>query len=227
MIINNPTGFYKSIIPPSVGNSGNYTYVISNNDPPRGSLFFFKINLRLASTSVPIISMPPTGSQYSGTLKSYRNISLSGNPVRPIGTVIEFNDSKNKLSDISPILNQSTDFSGFNDESTDSINSKLRNSYERFKNKLIITVQELQNSYVLVSNLEREFNTYSASLTAVEQALLLEPTDDDLLNVKNELNIKIGINNTKIKILHDLINKLSVDKTKYEDAIRSLVKVIQ
>lgn len=227
MIINNPTGFYKSIIPPSIDNSGNYTYVISNNSPPRGSLFFFKINLRLASTSVPIISAPPTGKQFSGTLRSFRNTSLTGASIRPIGTVIEFNDGLNKIDNVSADLNQSTDFNRFNDSSTDPINSKLRLSYDKFKNKLIITVQELQNSYITVGNLEREFNTYTASLSAVEQALLLEPTDPDLLSVKDELKSKMEINSATTKALYDSINKLSKDKTKYEDAIRSLVKVIQ
>lgn len=227
MIINYPTGFYKSILPPAPESKGNITYTISNEVPPRGSLFFLKNNLRLASTSLPLLTTEPTGVRYNGTVKSYRGITSSSVPIRPIGSVIEFNDNLNPIDNVNQNLNSSNDFYRFNNSSIDPINSKLIDAYKKFQQRLIDISQELQNSYVSIGNFEREYNTYVSSLNAIDQALILEPDDQSLLGAKQELTIKADINSTITKSLYVTVNTLSTKKLQYEDSLRSLSKAIK
>jgi len=128
MIINYPTGFYRSVLPPAPESKGNITYTISNEAPPRGSLFFLKTNLRLASSALPLLTTNPTGIPYNGTIKSYRGRTLSSVPIRPIGSVIEFNDKSNPIDNVTPSLNSSNDFYRFNNVSIDPINTKNFNN---------------------------------------------------------------------------------------------------
>lgn len=43
MIITAPTGLYRSILPQSPSDAGNYTFTISNNSPPRSGDFFVQL----------------------------------------------------------------------------------------------------------------------------------------------------------------------------------------
>jgi len=229
MIINYPTGFYKSILPPLSNTSDKVVTIVSNNQPPRGTLFFNKISLKLASSSSPLISSEPNNEQINGILKSFRNTSVASIPIRPIGSVIEFTDSYADSTNIdaSSDLIQNDYFSRFGDDLINPINNKLIKAYRKFQNLLITTTQELQNLYVSMTNYERESNAAIASLDAVNQALTLEPDDQDLLDVRNDLQQKIDSNNSNIIDINSKIDILLDKKSKYQDSIRELVKVIQ
>jgi hypothetical protein len=227
MIINYPTGFYKSILPPAPSANGNITSTISNNPPPRGTLFFFKITFQLAKNAISLIPSEHNAGQINGSLKSFRSSSVSSVPIRPIGTVIEFNDSYNETDFVSPVLDQRDDFNKFGVDTTDNINNKLIAAYRKFKDKLTSTVQQLQNSYVQLSNYDRDHNSYVASLSAVNQALLIDPVDQDLLDIQAELQQNIDSVMILINDTNAIIKSLTSDKVKYEDSIRGLVKVIK
>lgn len=227
MIINYPTGFYKSVLPPAPDSKGNYTYTISNEPPPRGSLFFLKTSLRLASSALPIMSTDPVGVPINGSIKSFRGKTLSDTPIRPIGSVIEFNDGSSPIDNVSPDVDNSNDFQKFSNVSTDPIANKLMAAYRNFQQRLIDISQELQNAYITIGNLEREKNTYISSLDAVNQALILEPTDQALLDVKQELNAKISINSIIIQDLYETVNTLNIKQSQYVDSLRSLSKAIK
>lgn len=227
MIINYPTGFYKSVLPPAPESNGNFTYTISNEIPPRGSLFFLKTSLRLASSSLPLLTTDPTGVPYNGTIRSYRGRVLSSTPIRPVGSIIEFNDNNKPIDNVTLDLNSSNDFYRFNNSSINTINHKLIEAYKKYQQLLIDVTQEIQNSYISIGNFEREFNTYMSSLDAIDYALILEPNDQSLLDSKNELNAKAVVNTALIKDLQTNINLLSIKKSKYEDSLRSLSKAIR
>ena len=227
MIINFPTGFYKSILPPAPDSMGNVTYTVSNNDPPRGSLFFLKMTLKLANMSTSIVATESSDSQLSTTLKAFRSNKLSDKPIRPIGTVIEFNDKYESIDNLSSKLDREFDFNRFGDSSSDPVNSKLIEAYNKYKLELISVSQQIESLIIDLDNNNRLKNSYTASLDAVNIALNIIPDDSELLSVK--ANLETNINNViaeNVSITNNIDN-LSAKKSTYEDNMRNLSKVIK
>jgi len=105
MIITAPTGLYNSIIPKSATDSGNYTFTISNNSPPRSSGTFVQL------PSPEIIRKQPDRVFTKGQKRSFLGklvydvtvpgpaITGSGTLQFDIGDVLEFGDTDTTTSD--------------------------------------------------------------------------------------------------------------------------------
>lgn len=105
MIINAPTGLYNSVLPVSPNDSGNITFTISNNNPPRSGITFIRL-----PPSEEFKQQPPRvytklqkrsfyGSLIYNITKSGPSGSGSGNSQFEIGEVLDFVDSLNQETD--------------------------------------------------------------------------------------------------------------------------------
>lgn len=102
MIVQFPTGLYETVIPDSLDKSGNVTFTISNNPPPRTNLLFPKIPRGIVDRTKPIkvidvITRRNSQGELIYTINS-ANRSKEGNnsKIFEIGQVLEFDNSATK-----------------------------------------------------------------------------------------------------------------------------------
>jgi len=228
MILNYPSGFYRSSIPPSVNSRENITFTISNETPERALLFYLKIDLQLAQNSPPLVSVRPSRRPISGNIKAQRRNVFIDQASRPIGSVIEFSDRYRQL-EVTPVeLDQTVDFPRFNNENTiEQVNSKLLTSYRRFQTELVEVTRLSDSKQVELENLERKVNSRIAAVEAVEQALEFLVGDDDLIAAQNELSSDIDLFNSEIRALSGEIEVFDSRRRILQDSIRRLSKVLR
>ncbi len=227
MIINYPTGFYKSILPPSIGNSMNVTYAISGGKPPRGALYFLKIGGGLAAASPPLVSTAPQGSITSSSLRSNRSNSVVGVAPRPIGSVVEFTDNYKTLNVRTDSLNESVNFPKFSDKATDNLNLKLLSAYQSYQTELMKVSQQSLSKQIEIENIEISINVAVSSLQATEEALKIMVNDIDLLLAKIDLEQQIILNEQQIVTLSNEILSLDYKRSSLTDSIQKWSKVIK
>lgn len=226
MILNFPSGFYRTILPPASGNQGNVTFTISNNAPPRGALFFLKIDNNLARTSPSLLPSEPQGDINSSTLRAFRNVSIIDREPRPIGSVLEFNDQYKTIQGERNSLDQTVDFPRFNSGDVNAANPRLKEAYEVTQRSLLQISSSSLTKQSEIENLERLTNTLIASLEATEAALAVFPGDTSLTATLDNLNSQISINQTQIDLLKSEIVVLDDQRLQAEERIRQLSKVI-
>jgi hypothetical protein len=226
MLLNFPSGFYRTLLPPAPDNKGNVTYTISGEEPPRGILFFLRINNNLSVNSPALIATAPQGRIDNSALTSHRvNVPIDREP-RPIGSILEFVDRYRTLDVQSDALKESVDFPRFSNSSTDPINQKLLDAYQINQKELLMVSQASISKQVEIDNLERGINTSIASLQATEEALKVLIDDADLLAVVVDLNNQIENSKVQIDFLADEIIVLDERRNELSDAVRRLSKVI-
>lgn len=98
MIIKFPTAQYRDVIPRNPADSGNVTFVISNELPPRSDLVFPKLPIALLNRQRRPPDMPePTRRRSVGDLaitisKATRKLDLNSARQFEIGQILEFNE---------------------------------------------------------------------------------------------------------------------------------------
>lgn len=226
MILDFPSGFYQTVIPPAPENRGNVTYTISNEEPPRGALFFLKIANNLLAASPSLIASEPQGDVQSSTLRSFRNQTVIGTPSFPIGAILDFNEPFKELDAQSASLNVNVDFPRYKADDTDPVNGKLIQAYETYQDRLLKVAQSSLSKQAEIENIERSINTMLSSLEATREALKIMENDSDLLAIEESLNAKIAASETKIDELTVEIEVLDQQRVELTDSINRLAKVI-
>lgn len=223
MILKSPSGFFRTVLPPSIGNTGNVTYTISSNELPRGELYFLKINKRISPPQLH--SSANIGVPSISTLIAKQNNILNGREPRPMGSVIEFTDQYKTMQISNQDLNEEFTFTKFSNNST--VDSELFEAYKSYQSKLLETSQQISSIKVKIDNDEISINVNVAKLQAINEALEILPDNTSLVNERQfvisiieELELEIFKNKTIIIELDGL-------KSKYTDAVRKLSKVIQ
>ena len=226
MILNYPSGFYRTILPPAPENRRNVTYTISNEPPPRGTLFFLKISNAISVTSPILISSEPQGDISYGTLRSFRSNSVVSQQPYPVGAVLEFNEPYKNLDVRQDSLDVNTEFPRFNNPSTDPVNLKLLQAYESYQDMLLQVSQDSLTKQAEIENLERNINATISSLEATNEALKILENDTQLLDVQQDLQNQIQVSQNAIDTLSVEIVALNKQREVISDSIRRLVKVI-
>lgn len=107
MIINFPTGLYKSVLPSKPADRGNITYTISNNDPPKSGVLFPKIPVGIQTKPrIPKISAmvlrDAVGSLVFSISKATKSLTSDNIRQFEVGQVLDFDDSD--IKEILPML---------------------------------------------------------------------------------------------------------------------------
>jgi hypothetical protein len=107
MIIRYPTGLYSNILPQG-SQSGNVTYVISNNPPPRTNLVFPKIppgivDRQREPRNLDVLQRRDGVGELAFTIsQSMRDVGGSNNKVFETGQILEFSDAP--VKSLKPML---------------------------------------------------------------------------------------------------------------------------
>jgi hypothetical protein len=223
MILKVPSGFYRNVIPPTIGNLGNVTYTISSGEPPRIELNFSKVDRK--SQLGKIISDQISVSPDTTVIKYNKsNISVGLEP-RPNGSVVEFNDATIDRLNIND-FDQQKEFtsSRYNEDST--INSQLLVAYNEFQSRLLSVSERIETLLTTVNNDEIRLNMNISKLQAIDEALKILPDDVVLIEDKGKTSSQISKLKDDISNNRDIITQLNIDKSKFTDSIQRLSKVM-
>lgn len=99
MIVQFPTGLYRTVLPSEPDDSGNITFTISNSSPPRTNLLFPKVPRGIVDRKRNVVSLDPVQRrEFLGELVfsvSRSDKTEEGNNARQfeIGQILEFSDT--------------------------------------------------------------------------------------------------------------------------------------
>lgn len=205
MIINYPTGLYRSILPSSPSDAGSVTFTISNNEPPRTNLIFPKVPSisPVPSSNIPIDIIKRRdhlGALVFTTSSAVRDEIGNSNRTYEIGQVLEFENNETKSIDPMIVSNKSHIRHDINNVDYESIgistdDLKIINSASiQAQNDLTIS---LNNVKILRANSEVVIGTQQKVINDVNRAILAM---DVMYAQSNDNDIKIIIDKLKLKL---------------------------
>lgn len=205
MIINYPTGLYRSILPSSPSDAGSVTFTISNNEPPRTNLIFPKVPSisPTPSSNIPIDIVKRRdhlGALVFTTSSAVRDEIGNSNRTYEIGQVLEFENNETKSIDPMIVSNKSHIRHDINNVDYESIgistdDLKIINSASiQAQNDLTIS---LNNVKILRANSEVVIGTQQKVINDVNRAILAM---DVMYAQSNDNDIKIIIDKLKLKL---------------------------
>lgn len=226
MILRTPSGFYRNIIPPRVGNSGNVTYTISSGEPPRIELNFSKVDRssQFGKIVPDKISISP-----DTTIIKYNKSNLStGMEPRPVGSTIEFNDI---FIDRSGSLNvdehsQQKEFTSARYSDNSTVDSQLLIAYDEFQSRLLTISEKTETLFTTISNDEIRLNMNISKLQAIDEALKILPDDNMLIEDKERVSSQISKLESDISDNRKIVVQSSTEKSNLINSIQRLSKVI-
>lgn len=223
MILKIPSGFYRNVIPPTIGNLGNVTYTISSGEPPRIELNFSKVDRK--SQLGQIISDTVSISPDTTIIKYNKSNIAVGLEPRPTGSVVEFNDALVDGLGVDD-FGQQQEFTSSRYSEDSTTNTQLLIAYDEFQSRLLSVSERIQTLLTIVNNDEIRLNVNISKLQAIEEALKILPDDVMLIEDKNKTSLQISKLREDISNNRDTIAQLNVDKSKFTDSIQRLSKVM-
>lgn len=221
MIINHPTGLYKTVLPDSPESSANIIYTISNQDPPRSALSFLQLsrNVDISRTDTKISNKTLAGDAVYSVTKGDKNQIISGVEYYKFGSTFGFDDVEillskeqvtNKLENRHDI--GSIDYEAIGvDKST--IDPDLFVQLQDYKAELSSLQEQYNNLYIQINNNIKLSNEISLAIDGLNT---LKNPSDNIINTKNDLaeqKEELQDTITSQKVIYDAIpNK--IDKTK-------------
>lgn len=205
MIINYPTGLYKSIIPVSQSDVGNVTFTISNNVPPRTNLVFPKLpTLNGVSREQPVDVVrrrSDFGKLIFTVSSANRSETGNANATFTIGRVLEFNEKQvvainpmlvpNDLQIRHDVNNLDYGIIGVDEADQNIIN----NSALEVQNKLTAELNEVRllrlNAETIINIQQKIINDTNRAIGAM-QVVYSQSNDNDIKSVIDKLNIKLA-----------------------------------
>lgn len=242
MIIRYPTGLYSNILPQNPQDSGNITFVISNNPPPRTNLIFPKIPLGIVDKKkqrreIDAVNRRNTvGDLIFEVSKSRRDIEGNNGKMFEIGQVLEFNNNSTKT--LSPMLVGSKTITQHNlnkinyDElGVDSNEQQLIGdssllTYRKLSDELNIIKRKRENAEQLILLNQKIINDSNRTLNALKIVQQQNVNDDDI----NQLIIKVERRKSLAEQERDsavnIANQSSDMASKILDELRSISTVM-
>lgn len=244
LIINFPTGLYKTILPQSPEDRGNITYTISNNTPPRTNLLFAKINSGVANRKrdqeeLDLFTIRQNnGSLIFSVASSIRSTEGNNARVYEIGQVLEFSDAPiqtitpmyvSKVSETRHDTNQ-FDYSllGLTPEEVEIINRESVIMHNTITDKLNIARQARANAEVEIVNQQKIINDTTRNIDALK-IIVDNSTDADM---QVEMLIQKFISRRNEAFIARDAAKVSADEYASEaaalqDQLRALATVVK
>lgn len=182
MIIKYPTGLYNNAIP-SGTESGNITFTISNNPPPRSNLLFPKISngiarRQIARSDEALWRRETVGDLIFNVSESKRTLEGSNNKVFETGQILEFNDSIPKTVDQMLVGDTVTtqhninrinyEPLGINEGDQQLINSVSMSAYKSLENELNEARQRRKNAEQSVVENQKIINNSTKTIEALK-----------------------------------------------------------
>ncbi len=244
MIINFPTGLYRTVLPQSPEDRGNITYTISNSTPPRTNLLFAKINSGVANRKrnqqeLDLFTIRQNnGSLVFSVASSTRSTEGNNSRIYEIGQVLEFSDAPvqtitpmyvSKVSETRHDTNQfDYDLLGLTSDEVEVINRQSIIAYNALTDKLNLVRQARANAEIEIVNQQKIINDTTRNIDALQV----------IVNNSSETDVHVEILITKFTtrrneafIARDaakvLADKYASEATILQDQLRTLATVVK
>lgn len=242
MIIKYPTGLYGNSIP-SGTESGNVTFTISNNPPPRSNLLFPKISNGIARKKIikkdEVLWRRETVSDLVFNISSSRRtFEGSNNRILEIGQILEFNDSIPKTVDQMLVGDTTTTQHninrinyqplGISAEDEDLINSASFVAYKSLQKELNDAVQRRKDAEQSAIEYQKIINDSTRTLdalTIIQNQSNTTDTDLDavILKLKTKRDMAFKDRDEAIR----LANEAAVESSSISDRLRIISTVLK
>lgn len=204
MIIEYPTGFYKSVLPLKPSDGGNVTYTISNQKPPRTDLIFHKIpdgivnKKRDPRTITDSVRRSSQGALIYTFTNAFKTITGNNARTYEVGQIIEFGDVSQVNAQ--PMLVQNSDYIrhdlnsydytqiGLEDDDVLMIRQSSEITLERLQAQLNNIRIERYNAEEIIKVEQKRINDINRNIAALE---VINATSD-VSGIITKLNIKLN-----------------------------------
>lgn len=241
MIIRFPTALYDSIIPQKPQDSGNVTFTISIEDPPRSSLLFSELPPAVSLRRRPPRSLDPETRREAVDGRLFTSLTASSSQVGSnkkiveVGQVLEFTDVP--ITELEPMLVSNKnefqhntnllelDALGISEQDIELINESanaLLKSKNAELNKLVIDRRNIETS--LVENRKSQ-NENAKALEAIR--VLVESGQDTLQSVVEDLEEQAEQFAAAENDLITEANEVAEAARSKIDEIRELIQVVR
>ena len=228
MIIKNPTGFYKRILPNNT-ESGNVTFTISNQDPPRSSVLFNKAPGSVYASKPVYTYSEQDGELIYSTIKSNPSNVLSNKKQYNIGEILDFNSYDIVTVDISSQSSIDTqhninkfDYVSMGLSSAE-INRITEAAQTQYKALSQIINNQRQDKYNIDYNIQEKQKALNELNKTVVSMKLLDGLDD----VITKLIAKVDVIVLEIDGLIIASNELAASIKQNTDKLRELSMVVK
>jgi len=239
VIIRFPTGLYKTILPKET-ESGNITYLISSEDPPRPTIRAIQLPLSEELRPLPTNLFDQTtrrsgfGELVFTIAQANRDIPGSNQKQFELGERLEFEESP-PLEDLLPILSPDkleirhdtnildlTDL-GLTDQEIDEIVSASEAKQSALEKEFTIKKKEIDNISTGIVENQKVLNETVKAIGAVRQIFDIPEND---LNFNNDIYQKLLIKQEELESERDsLISDRNVAVTELRNVYNSLLKI--
>lgn len=244
MIINFPTGLYRTILPSKPEDRGNVTYTISNNQPPRTNLLFPKITRGIIDRKRKprVIDLFDRRQTQGGLIFSVSSASRSnqGNNARiyEIGQVLEFSDAPVQtiepmfVSPKSETRHDTNQFDyqalGLSEEEVNIINQQSLLTKELLTEQLNIARENRSNAEVEINTQQKIINDTTRNIDAlqiiIDNSAETDPGVDALVDKFTESRNKAFVARDKAKAEANLY---AAEAAELQDKLRTVSTVVK
>ena len=243
MIVNSPTGLYKSVIPTAPSDSGNITYVISMTDPPKISELYPRIPTGMAIKQKSLKTITATPRNSVGKL-AFTTSKASATAIRnnikqfEIGQVLEFGNVNVRTVD--PMLvNDKTEFKhdvtvidydklGINVAGRLTVDKASFVIHKKLSEKLNDLKELRANSEISISDNQKIINETNRTMGALK---VIVDQSDEYDNEINELIAQLNSKLVEATVNRDLAvdnaNKYAADAKLISDELRKISLVMK
>lgn len=243
IIIQFPTGLYRTVLPQKPGDSGNVTYVISNNPPPRTDLLFPKmprgieVKRKKPRSIEPLRRREVIGDLAFTISKSSRTEEGNNAKQFEIGQILEFSDAPLKRLD--PMLVARTtqvqhdvnrldyDAMGVADEERRLIAETSLLVQKSLSERLNDIRQRRANAEERTLSNQKIINDINRTMNALQVvADSLDETDNDVQDLLDKLIAKRDVAFEDRDAAVDEANQLAEEATRLVNEIRAVSTVL-
>lgn len=243
MILRFPTGLYSKIIPKIPSDSGNVTFTISNQDPPRSSLLFPKISRGIAEQQYnPIHVSTPNRRRTVGELiftvsKAGQAITSSSAMQYEVGQTLEFTDQI--VDSVDPMLVGDTeirhnlfsvDYDSLEISAGDQSNIVDESVvvYRLLMTRLNNIKQSRADADAIITQYQKDLNEANRTIGALNIIIENSPsTAGAIISVVESLTTKVGIITNNLTLTLSLANDLAAEAADVVNKLKTLAMVVR
>lgn len=243
MIINFPTGLYKTVLPSTPSVRGNVTYTISNDPPPRTNLLFPKVpkgivDRKKSVKTIDIITRRTTQGELIYTVNSSSR-SEEGNNSKTfeIGQVLEFGVPTVRTVDPMFVANKTEtrhdmnrfDYAelGFTDSDVEMLNTASLLKQVDLSAKLNDSIQNRANAEIEIANQQKIINDTTRNIDALAIVLDGSGSDPAIQVIYDKFVARRELAFAKRDIATTNANKYAAEAARYKDDLNKVSTVVK
>lgn len=243
MIINYPTGLYVTVLPKGT-ESGNVTFTISNNPPPRTNLLFPKVpqgiieRQRVPKALDRVVIRQSLGVLVFSVSRASRTIEGNSSRQYEIGQVLEFSDIPTQTLDpmfVSPITETRHDTNvfdytslGITEEEQQTINDSALLVHDQLLTELNLVRIQRADAEREINSQQKIINEAQRNIAAMQVIISTSAsTDADVESLLEKFEAKLQSATEARDAAGVVANEAAAEASALEDQIRTIATVVK